>query len=423
MADTINTHPRVSVRFDEATGIHYLVGSASVIFENNVRIDRAIYEIALKAKKSIADIITEATKNKDNFGWDYKHALRTATLQRLKAAKEVQVTPDIESQVKEAPADPVLAEKKVKARSAPLVSQAKAFFSAPYTDIIIMVLFVGLLSMSMSIYHTCVFLIETGKSTIVAIIGAVTMVTFSASAYTAARNVFQDHGIGFFARIFFSSFLVVCGTATIAFSVFSTVNVSYEQFRATQKVATVTEIAADPTVVAKKGILDIKTKRISDAEVTVANYERDKEEFVKAMNKPLPEGLSADDPVYARALVERVTASRNYAYTQTMLARAEAARDTLYKEAEDATATHLRAVDTASRPETTAYKMVSEKLGISERDIEFIIYTVPAVFFDIISPFAIAIVLLLKDRRKGVVKLSFFDKLTDLWQNKLLRGK
>jgi hypothetical protein len=410
---------KVPVHLDEETRLHYIIGRQTVLFENGVKIDRASFEARIKAKRTIAQLIEEAKKYPENCGWDFRGALHTTELARMKEANKTPETPDIGKQVAKSPVRARLAEKKT-FELGEIRFRAGSFFSAPYTDIIIMVLFVGLLCMAMSIYHTDMFLIETGKSPVVAIIGAVAMVTFSASAYTAARHVFQDHGIALLSRLFFSSFLVITGTATILFSVFSTVNVSYEQFRSVQKVATQAEIAVDPSVSTNAELLADKNKQLADADVEVAEYQKDRDSFLRTMNKPLPEGLDSQDPVYVMAVNEKVAASRNYSRSQVKLEQARAARDKLYADKDALEKGHLSAVDTASHPETTAYRMVSAKFGIVERDIEFIVYTVPAVFFDIVAPFAIAIVLLLKDRRKGIEKLSFFDRLGRSLQEKLL---
>jgi len=274
---------------------------------------------------------------------------------------------------------------------------------------------------AMSIYHTDMFLIESGKSRLMSIIAAVAMVTFSATAYTAARHVAQDHGIGLFMRVFFSLFLVVCGTSTILFSVFSTINVSYEQFDARQKETTSTVLATDITVSSSNARLDDKQKQLTNADIEVADYTRDVANFYALMSKPVPTSAIEGDPAVQIAMNEKVAASRNYSRSQTKLEQARAKRDKLYADKEALATMKESAVTTAVALQKSAYSMVATKLGATEETIKFIVYVIPAVFFDIIAPFAIAIVLLLKDRRKGVEKISALDKITEAVLGRLTR--
>jgi hypothetical protein len=252
-------------------------------------------------------------------------------------------------------------------------------------------------------------------------VGAIAMVTFSATAYTAARHVAQDHGIGFFLRVFFTLFLVVCGTGTIVFSVYSTLNVSYEQFSAKQKSSVAATLSTDATVAVGTARLDDKSRQIANLDAEITGYETASAQFFSDMNKPIPISDDPEDAVVLARTHDRAVALRNYTRVQAQLVTARDKRDKMYSE-KDA----LRQNDDIIKKNTiagqaSAYSMVAAKLGISEDDMRFGIFAIPAVFFDIIAPFAMAIVMLLVDRRKGIEKISFIDRVTDKITNKLLR--
>jgi hypothetical protein len=71
----------------------------------------------------------------------------------------------------------------------------------------------------------------------------------------------------------------------------------------------------------------------------------------------------------------------------------------------------------------TADSSLATKLGTTETNIQFVVYLIPSVFFDVIAPFAVAIVLLLRDRRKGEVRESLIDSIMDMVRAKLRGGK
>ena len=203
---------------------------------------------------------------------------------------------------------------------------------------------------------------------------------------------------------------------------FATINVSSEQFRSKQKIVTQAEIQADSKVSLSSALVADKEKQIADANAVVSEYQTQVRSFFTTMNKPLPEGLAEDDPQYKIAVNEKIAASRNYARSQVLLEQARAARTKLYDDKEVQSKAQEQATSTAAHPTGTTYEFIASKLGLTVTSLEVIVYIIPAVFFDIISPFAIAVVLLLKDRQKGVKKLSFLDKIIERIEHWVLKG-
>jgi len=93
-------------------------------------------------------------------------------------------------------------------------------------------------------------------------------------------------------------------------------------------------------------------------------------------------------------------ASRNYTLAQTNLKAAIAKRDALYNAKTVQIEKKDTVVETAKAGRETVYTLMSSKIGIKESTIRFIVYTIPATFFDVVSPLALSIVLLLRDEQK-----------------------
>jgi succinate dehydrogenase hydrophobic anchor subunit len=397
----------VPIHFDEETDLHYIKGIRYVLFENGVKINRTDFDNRFASKQALTSLIKEAEKKPENCGWDYDTAISTQNLQRVKGTKKMDIAvpislpePTVKTEEKTQDLKETIREK---------VSAVKSFFSAPYTDVIVMMLVVGILCVSMSIYHTNQFLLDSGKHPIVAITAAVAMVIFSASAYTAARNISQDKGIGILSRLLFSSFLVVCGTFVILYSVFSTVNVSYDQYKLRESVKVAAVVKQDVSVDTSNTKLTMKDQAIKTVEDEITGYLNDSNLFYLARSKDLPNEKPSDDPAAQTAINrrmqiavnERSIASRDYDRTQKLLTAARQRRQQLIDDRMSILDTKSAAITKAESGVLDAYDMVASKLGIAEETLRFIIYAIPATFFDIVAPFALAIVLLLKDRRNG----------------------
>lgn len=290
-------------------------------------------------------------------------------------------------------------------------SRLRAFFSVPYNDVILMIATVGVLCAAMSVYHTFMFLVNAGKSDVVAAITAVAMVTFSATAYTVARRLLQDSGIGFIQRTFFALFLIVMGTGTIGFCAFSTINVSYSQLASRQVAATEAVVGRDVGVAGQKETLADLQAQLDSAIADVATYSTRANQLYEATIRPLPTAESPDDPALRQARVERDAATRAYNAATKALEAAKAKRDSLYAKKAAARDAHTEAVTTAAASDVSSYAAVAKRLGTTEDTFKFIIDVIPAVFFDVVAPFAIAVAMLLKDRRNGLTKTSAVSRL------------
>lgn len=424
------------VLVDESSGVRYIKGKENVLFDTGIRISRKDYDGIPRTGRTLMSLMHEAAKNPANCGWDFSAAVKTKELRRLPAAREelgpaTQAAPSItpEPPIRKAIKDragvewvnhgtvPVMPTSTAPvAGTAPTVEAAnekvgrvKAFFKAPHTDIILMLVAIALLCITMSVYHTYSFLVLSGKSHIVAFVASLAMALYSASAFTAARHVHSDDGIGIVTRNLFSLFLVLTGSFVIVFSVFSTTNVSYDQFEIRLTEKKVVAVESDEDVQAQRELLSSVDAEIARLDGDIERYEERLADAYKEMNKPVPEISNVEDEAQrsvdnrnrARVLDERYLARKDYAAIEKQLSAAKEERKAFVSQKTTKIEEHAKEQKVAVAERKDAYDLVSSILGIERDTISFVIYVIPSAFFDVVAPFAFAVALMLNDRRNG----------------------
>ena len=407
---------------DTDTGLRYIKGTENVLFDNGVKVRRADFDSRVVNRKTVAALVEEAAKRSENRGWDFNLALETRDLRRAKesaaiitssnSAPPVQTAPRVvkAQSAKPATAEPPVARLHELARDV-VTAKARSFFQAPHTDVMLILVVVALLCFTMSVYHTYNFLVLSGKTHVVAFAASLAMALYSSSAFTAARHVSSDRGIGTISRFFFSLFLVLTGCFVIVFSVFSTTNVSYDQYEARQKEKVEAIIEdSDELSVQDERIAEI-TQRIDEADAEIAKYSAQADQMYLVMNKPVPE-VSIDEDTEARAVAnknrqrvldERYIARRDHASIEAKIASAKDKREPLIEKLDATRNEKIEGTETVVASRKDAYDLVSSKIGMSKDTLSFVVYVIPSAFFDVVAPFAFAIVLMLNDRRSGKV--------------------
>jgi len=428
------------VLVDESSGVRYIKGKENVLFDTGIRISRKDYDGIPRTGRTLMSLMHEAAKNPANCGWDFDAAVKTKELRRLPAAREelgpaTQAAPSIlpDPTLRKAIKDragvewvnngtvPVIPTSTAPvAGTAPIVESAKekekvgrvkAFFKAPHTDIILMLVAIALLCITMSVYHTYSFLVLSGKSHIVAFVASLAMALYSASAFTAARHVHSDDGIGIVTRTLFSLFLVLTGSFVIVFSVFSTTNVSYDQFEIRLTEKKMVAVESDEDVQAQRELLSSVDAEIARLDSDIERYEERLADAYKEMNKPVPEISNAEDEAQrsvdnrnrARVLDERYLARKDYTAIEKQLIAAKEERKAFVSQKATKIEEHAKEQKVAVAERKDAYDLVSSILGIERDTISFVIYVIPSAFFDVVAPFAFAVALMLNDRRNGKV--------------------
>ncbi len=408
------------IHLDAETGLHYIKGTSYVLFENGVRVGRSDFDNRIQNGKTAKDIVSDASSISSECDWDYEAALKTRNLVKKVGVKETTRMPRKSPPVRHEgrkeviPESPVRQEEQtVPPAATPRVVTAqekvRGFLKMPHADIVIIMVVVAALCLTMSIYHTYNFLVSAGKSVPVSFIAAFAMALYSSSAFTAARHVYQDKGIGFITRVLFSVFLVATGTFVIVFSVFSTTNVSYDQYEQRRKEGIAEAVQTNTVVVERNEQLEEKEAEIAEVDREIAIYERDSERFYAVMSKELPvvpvtendqERIAAEKRL-AAVNAERYTARRDYNRVQSLLVTARQTRKDLIKQKEKIREDRIVSTEAAKDARKDAYDLVAGRIGVSRDTLSFVVYVIPAAFFDVVAPFAFAIVLLLKDRMQG----------------------
>jgi hypothetical protein len=245
--------------------------------------------------------------------------------------------------------------------------QKKRFTTPNKSQVILFcMLFIAIGSAGMSIYHAAAFLIMGGKPFLISVMTAILIVMFASTGFTAARYFSEQRGM---AKIFALPFVAIT-CVLICYIAFSTTSVSYEQFR------------------------DEEANRVATVQKEIGSLELYKEvqrsilETEKYINT-LDKNRVAD---MTQAAVMR---------HQRMLA---AEREKLQKLRERAYDLKERSgggsVEDKQQSIASVYDFLMELFGINTRVLRFVIYVIPAVFYDIVAPFGFTVVFFLVDNKK-----------------------
>jgi len=229
-------------------------------------------------------------------------------------------------------------------------------------------LFVAAGSACMSIYHAAAFLIQGGKPFLISAMTAIFLVIFASVGFTAARYFSEQRG---FAKIFSLPFvLITC--VLICYIAFSTTSVSFTQFQDA-------EAGKTATVNKEIGSLELYTevqKNVGETEKYIRNLEKNK----------------ADEMT-----------KEAFARHQKMLAsereKLQKLRDRAYELKEKSGG---GTIADKKQSITSVYDFLMEIFGVNSRILRFIIYVIPAVFYDIVAPFGFTVVFFLADNKPKI---------------------
>jgi len=368
MADDV-TVKKPTVHTHTGTGLRFIRGTKHVLFETGVIVSRE--EFDKLENGGLTEKLTELAQDPLHCNFDFAYGCTTGILRRKKGTADLVAHARTERRrMKEAEA--------ITAEQPPKEKQGKmpGFFSSVFLVAVVMAV-VGVGSAIMSAYHTSIFLIEGGKPAWTGIMTGVMFILFSGTAFTAARYFLQEKG----AQKFFGVLFVVAGFAIIAYSVFSTLTVNYNQF-----------------------------KRIADEKVSVAVEDN---EALVAHEKLLlenQEALNATERRLEQLTVEsqywRSQSWRRYDEFQEQIVAVQSEQSDLRRRRVDLESSRPELVKQAVKSQETVYTLLARLLKIPEDVARFFVYAAPACLYDILAPFALSIVLLLTDRKKKRSKES-----------------
>jgi len=360
MAGNVDKKPTIYTHEDSR--LRYLLGAKQVLFENGVAIERVKFDQLKGIPGSVLDWLA-VTQNlhPEACGYDWPFACTTGHLRRKKAGNLI-ASPKTERRRKKQAAAIQEEQKKETAR--------RYIFSSAFLVLVVMAV-VGVGSAVMSAYHTTAFLIQGGKPAWTAVITGVMLIFFSGTAFTAARYFLQEKGL----QRGFGFLFLIAGFTVIAYSVFSTVTVNFNQF---------------------KWVDDTKASVVvGDSELLAAH-----EKLLNANQEALDDTGKELERLESESGYWRNQSWRRYDEIQARIDVLQEARRELRGHRIYLEASRPELVTQAAQSRETVYSFLARLLGLPEDTARFFVYVIPACLYDILAPFALSVVLLLVDRRR-----------------------
>ena len=335
--------------------MNYIAGQKYIIFENGVVCTPAEFAASeMLSPEEAGAWMQEMVGREDRFKFDYQYARTTGYLRRYQ--KKIKPAP--------APAETHASVEKLQ--------KTKVHRKiTPALIILFVMITTGILSAIMSDFHTTVVNVLFGRPVVVGLITGTVMVLFSATAFTAARWFWNEKG---FARAF-SILFAGLGIMVIAYSMMSTLIVNYDAWNKTaaeEKIETASnseELAA----------FDIKVQLKNEELTGLKNTEADL----------LKQAEYWKDKSWKRydAIQEQITEVRSkITAVRTELSSLISERP--------------QVASKAGEEKEDAFTFLSTFIKISPRTLRLFMQAVPAMFFDIIAPFALSCAIYLAEKKK-----------------------
>jgi hypothetical protein len=347
--------------------LRYLYGTDKVLFENGVYIPRKDFDTLKDTPEIVKEHLDKSLTSEPQYcGFDWTYACSTGNLRRKKGTANLEVSPRTArrrvQQTKQANEIVVEEQKKAAVRH--------YIFSSAFLVTVVMAV-VGIGSAVMSAYHTSTFLYEGGKPAWASVMTGAMLILFSATAFTAARYFFNEQG----AVKLFGALFVVAGLAVIAYSMFATLTVNFNQFKWRDDEQAVAAVEGSEALAAHRDqirLLEEEIDAVAD-EVTVLRREAD---------------------------YWRTQSWRRYDSIQERLTGRSEYLNSLRERHSTLVGETPRLVEVEAVSQETIYDLLGNVLDIEEDAMRFFVYVVPACLYDILAPFALSVVLLLVDKRR-----------------------
>jgi hypothetical protein len=366
MAEIVKERQKPKIHHNNDCGLDYLIGPTNVLFENGILISRENYT-TWKNERTLVQHLEYLSDDQKANNYDYAYALTTGSLRKRKGTADlvanVRTEKRREKEIQKA--EEVVIEKQKEA------AVRKYVFSSAFITEAVMIL-VGIGAALMSVYHTRLFLMES-KPVLVSTIIAIMFILFSASAFTASRYFF---GMAGFTKVFGLIFLVA-GLSVVSFSMFSTITVSYNQY--TSAAARIEE--RQQTINTNRLLLENNRIEQEATRHEIDRYEQEIDYY-------------------------RTQSWRRADSLQELLIAAYQRLSTLRTEEADIIRETPQAILEETTEQETVYIFIARLFKVSVDLVQFLVYVIPAVFFDVISPFALSVVLLLEDNRRKIINMT-----------------
>lgn len=335
-------------------GINYIVGQTKVIFENGIVCTPSeLAAIDMMSKEEAEALMQELSEREDRYKFDYQYAKTTGILRHYQRKGTLPAeTPEIVEKLQEKEVEP------------------KKLRLSPASIILFVMSVVGIMSAVMSAYHTTIANQIFGRPTIIGLVTGTVMVLFSATAFTAARWFWAEKGI---ARLF-SALFAALGIMVILYSMMSTLVVNYGAWSRTEEQEK-TEITQD-------------SEELSAFNARVQLKQEELDGYVETEKELGAEAEYWKDKSWKRydALQEQLTDIRK------KITEARSELSSLISE-------RPQVASKIAEDKEDVFTFLSTFIKISPRTLRLFMQAVPAMFFDIIAPFALSCAIYLAEKR------------------------
>lgn len=347
----------ITEKVHPVTGEKYIEGKNKIIMESGIVLTPAEFATTtMMSKEEVGAVMQELSEREDRYRFDYKYALTTGVLRHFQKKPEG-------NQGKTAEISP---------KSVIKLQKPKVQRKLSVVLIILAVMSVtGIMSACMSAYHSTKTLQLFGRPLFVGIITGTVMVMFSSTAFTAARWFWQEKG---FVRLFSVVFLLL-GLMVIAYSMLSTLTINYTAWSKVETEEKLETVENSEELAAYEAQVKLKQEELDEAVATEKAISEEAEWWKNRSWKRYDE-LSAD----LTGQRKRVTAIRSE--LSSLLSSKPQLASKVTEEKED------------------VFKFLSGFIKVQPKTLRLFMQAVPAMFFDIIAPFALSCAIYLAEKRK-----------------------
>lgn len=347
----------ITEKVHPVTGEKYIEGKNKIVMESGVVLTPAEFATTtVMSKEEVGALMQELSEREDRYRFDYKYALTTGILRHFQKKAEG-------NQGKTAENFP---------KSVIKLQKPKVQRKLSVVLIILAVMCVtGIMSACMSAYHSTKTLQLFGRPLFVGIITGTVMVMFSSTAFTAARWFWQEKG---FVRLFSVVFLLL-GLMVIAYSMLSTLTINYTSWSKVETEEKLETVKNSEELLAYEAQVKLKTEELDEAVATEKSLTEEAEWWKNRSWKRYDE-LSAE----LTGQRKRVTAI--HSELSSLLSSKPQLASKVTEEKED------------------VFKFLSGFIKVQPKTLRLFMQAVPAMFFDIIAPFALSCAIYLAEKRK-----------------------
>lgn len=347
----------IAEKVHPVTGEKYIEGKNKIIMESGIVLTPAEFAMTAKmSKEEVGALMQELSEHEDRYRFDYKYALTTGILRHFQKKPEGNQGKTAEISIK----------------SVEKLQKPKVQKKLSVVLIILVVMIVtGLMSACMSAYHSTKTLQIFGRPLVIGIITGTVMVMFSSTAFTAARWFWQEKG---FVRGFAVVFLLL-GIMVVAYSMLSTLTVNYTSWSKVED--------------EQKGEIVENSEELKAYETQIALKQSELDELTSEQARLKEEAEWWKNRSWKRydELMEQINSNS---------ADVKKARSELT----DLIASKPQVSSKVVEQKEDVFTFLSTFIGVSPRTLRLFMQAVPAMFFDIIAPFALSCAIYLAEKKK-----------------------